>query len=68
MIGRLKIILAFSTLGFLSGVIAYFTYKFGLPLIIQAFPFLLTTEWFISGLLGAGFTLVVVVVWAYLSK
>lgn len=68
MIGRFRIIMAFVALGFLSGVIAYFTLKVGLPFLAQAFPFLLTTEWFISGLLGAAFTLIVVVMWAYLSK
>jgi len=66
--GRLKIILAFALLGFLAGVIAYVTYKEVIPVLIKSFPFLLSTEWFISGLAGAGFTLILIVLWAYVSK
>ena len=68
MAGRLRIILGFALLGFLAGVIAYLTYKEIGPLLVKVFPFLLTAEWFISGLAGAGFTLVMIVLWAYVSK
>lgn len=68
MAGRIKIILAFTLLGFFAGVVAWVTYKNVAPILVNAFPFLLSTEWFLSGIAGAAFTLIVIVLWAYASK
>jgi len=65
---RSRIVLGFAFLGFLAGVSAYVTYKELAPVLVQSFPFLVTTEWFLSGLVGTVFTLVVLFIWASISK
>ena len=68
MFDRSKIILGFAFLGFLAGISAYVTYKELAPILVKTFPFLVTAEWFLSGLVGTAFTLVVLLIWASVSK
>lgn len=68
MFKRMKILVGFAFLGFIVGVSAYITYKSIAPVLIQYFPFLLTTEWFSSGLVGAAFTLIILLIWATVNK
>lgn len=68
MFKRMKIIIGFAFLGFILGVSAYITYKNIVPIVIQYFPFLLTVEWFSSGLVGAAFTLIILLLWATVSR
>jgi hypothetical protein len=68
MFERSKIILGFAFLGFFAGVTAYIAYKEVGPALIQAFPFLISAEWFLSGLVGTFFTVILLVIWASLTK
>jgi len=68
MSGRMKILASFALLGFIAGVVANFTYHRVLPALLQIFPEVLRAEWVLSGIAGAVLTLVMLVLWAYLSK
>jgi len=68
MFERSKIILGFAFLGFFAGVTAYIAYKEVGPVLVRAFPFLVSAEWFLSGLIGTFFTVVLLVLWAMLTK
>jgi hypothetical protein len=67
MFKRSKIFLGFALLGFFAGVGGYILYKEALPVVLRVFPFLLTVEWLLSGLIGTVFTLVVLIIWASVS-
>ncbi len=58
---------ACTLLGFIAGVIAYFTYHRIIPVILMIFPELINAEWFLSGLAGAVATLLIVTIWATIS-
>ena len=62
---KAKIVLAFAALGFLAGVIAYYTYSYVVPWVQEILPNLLWAPWFISGLVGAVLTIIIIVIWAY---
>jgi hypothetical protein len=68
MFERSKIILGFAFLGFFAGVTAYIAYKEVGPVLARTFPFLVSAEWFLSGLIGTFFTVVLLVLWAMLTK
>ena len=64
---RIKIIGLFAILGFLAGILANFAYHTVLPTILAIFPQMLQAEWMLSGFAGALLTMLVLVLWAYLS-
>ena len=66
--GRLKILAIFTALGFLVGVAANFAYKSVFPLLLKNIPTILQDGWIISGLVGCSATMILVVLWAYISK
>ena len=64
---RIKILGIFVVLGFVAGIFANFAYHTILPKLLVIFPQILQAEWVISGLAGAMLTMLVLVLWAYLS-
>ena len=64
---RIKILGIFAILGFVAGILANFAYHTVLPTILAIFPEMLQAEWMLSGLAGALLTMIVLVLWAYLS-
>jgi len=64
---RIKILGLFAILGFLAGILANFAYHTVLPTILAIFPQMLQAEWMLSGLAGAILTMIVLILWAYLS-
>jgi hypothetical protein len=62
---RAKILLAFALLGFLAGIVAFYSYAVAVPWIQQVLPDIIWAPWFISGIAGAVITLIILVVWAY---
>ena len=64
---RTKMITTFAILGFIAGVIANFSARIVVPWLIANFPLLLAADWILSGLAGALLTIVMVVIWAYIS-
>lgn len=64
---RIKIIGLFAILGFVAGMLANFAYHTVLPTILAIFPQMLQAEWVLSGFAGAILTMLVLVLWAYLS-
>jgi len=64
---RIKILGLFAILGFLAGILANFAYHTVLPTILAIFPEMLQAEWMLSGFAGALLTMIVLVLWAYLS-
>lgn len=67
MSGRIKILASFALLGFIAGVAANFAYHRVLPTLLHIFPEVLLAEWVLSGIAGAALTLIMLVLWAYLS-
>lgn len=68
MSGRIKILASFALLGFIAGVAANFAYHTVWPLLLSFFPTILQVEWVVSGIAGATLTLIMLILWAYLSK
>jgi len=64
---RIKILGIFAILGFMAGILANFAYHTVLPTILAIFPEMLQAEWMLSGFAGALLTMIVLVLWAYLS-
>ncbi len=64
---RIKILGIFAILGFVAGILANFAYHTVLPTILAIFPEMLQAEWMLSGIAGAILTMLVLVLWAYLS-
>ena len=64
---RMKMITTFAILGFVAGVIANFSARIVVPWLVEYFPLLIRADWILSGLAGAFLTIVMVVIWAYIS-
>ena len=64
---RTKVLGTFALLGFFAGIVANLLYHIVWPWLIQVFPTILQAEWMISGLAGSVLTLVMLVLWVYLS-
>ena len=68
MSGRIKILASFVLLGFIAGVAGNFIYYTAGPWLLTFFPAILRIEWVLSGIAGAVLTLIMLVLWAYLSR
>ncbi len=66
--GRIKVITSFAFIGFVAGVIANMAYHTVIPALLNLFPEILAAEWALSGFAGALLTVLLVVVWAYVSR
>jgi len=64
---RMKMLTTFAILGFIAGVVANFSARIVVPWLLENFPLLLKADWILSGLAGAFLTIVMVVIWAYIS-
>ena len=64
---RIKVLGTFVLLGFFAGIVANLLYHIVWPWLLQVFPAILNAEWMISGLAGAMLTLVMLILWVYLS-
>jgi len=65
---RIKIIGSFALLGFILGVAANIAYYTVVPVLVKMFPELLKAEWILSGFAGAIMTVLLVVLWVYVSR
>lgn len=65
---RLKIFGLVALLGFMAGVIAQVTADYIIPWLMVVLPALINIKWIVSGFAGAALTLVLVSVWAYMSR
>lgn len=66
--GRTAVILAIAVIGYFLGVAGYYIFKELRPWIEQVLPTLWQAEWIISGLVGAVFAVLLVVIWSYTTK
>jgi hypothetical protein len=64
---RLKMFAIVALLGFMAGVIAQVTAEYIIPWLMAVLPSLINIKWIVSGFAGAGLTLVLVTVWAYVT-
>jgi len=64
---RMKMLITFAILGFIAGVIANFSARILVPWLLEYFPLLLRADWILSGLAGAFLTILVVMIWAWVS-
>ena len=64
---RIRIFGIVAVLGFMAGVIAQVTAEYIIPWLMVVLPALINVKWVVSGFAGAGLTLVLVSVWAYVS-
>ena len=64
---RIRIFGIVALLGFMAGVIAQVTAEYIIPWLMVVLPALINVKWVVSGFAGAGLTLVLVSVWAYVS-
>ena len=64
---RLKIFVIVALLGFLAGIIAQLTADYIIPTLMVVLPQLVQIKFLISGFAGACLTLVLIMVWAYVS-
>jgi len=65
---RMRMLGMFAILGFVAGVVANFTYRYVLPVIIAIFPQIFSVEWVLSGFAGAILTICIMFAWVYASK
>jgi len=65
---RLRIFGIVALLGFMAGVIAQVTAEYIIPWLMVVLPSLINVKWVVSGFAGAGLTLVLVAVWAYVTS
>ncbi|MBT0158498.1 hypothetical protein G4O51_00775 [Candidatus Bathyarchaeota archaeon A05DMB-2] len=65
---RLRIFGLVALLGFMAGVIAQVTADYIIPWLMMVLPALINIKWIVSGFAGAALTLVLVSVWAYMSR
>lgn len=65
--GRIKVFGTFALLGFIAGVAANFAYNRVFPALLKIFPEILRVDWVLSGFAGALLTVIMLVLWAYLS-
>ncbi|MFP3985212.1 MAG: hypothetical protein ACLFU9_04510 [Candidatus Bathyarchaeia archaeon] len=65
---RIRMLILFSFLGFIAGIVANFTAQHIIPwLTTLIFP-VIGLEWVISGFAGAFLTVILVSVWAYVTS
>jgi hypothetical protein len=64
---RLKIFLLVALLGFVAGVIAQLAADYAIPWLVTVVPALVQVRFLMAGLAGAGLTLVLLSVWAYVT-
>jgi hypothetical protein len=64
---RVRIFGIVAVLGFMAGVIAQVTAEYVIPWLMVVLPALINIKWVVSGFAGAGLTLVLVSVWAYVT-
>jgi len=65
---RLKIFVLVAILGFIAGVIADITAEYVIPALAAILPAFLNARYILSGFAGACLTLVLVSVWAYVTR
>jgi len=65
---RLKVLGVFAVLGFVIGIVSNIIYQKAIPLIVGFFPHIFKLEWVISGAIGTAITLVILLLWVYLSE
>ena len=68
MTDRIRIFGIVALLGFMAGVIAQVTAEYIIPWLMVVLPALINVKWVVSGFAGAGLTLVLVSVWAYVTS
>jgi len=66
--GRIKAFGLFALLGFVAGVLVNLVYRMTFPILLKTLPEILRVEWVVSGLVGSILTMIMLVLWAYLSK
>ena len=64
---RIKVLGTFALLGFVAGIAANLLYHMAWPWLLNAFPTILHAEWMVSGIAGALLTIIMLVLWVYLS-
>ena len=64
---RIRIFGIVALLGFMAGVIAQVTAEYIIPWLMVVLPALINVKLVVSGFAGAGLTLVLVSVWAYVT-
>jgi chromate transport protein ChrA len=65
---RVRVFGLVALLGFMAGVIAQLTADYVIPWLMVVLPALINIKWIVSGVAGAALTLVLVSVWAYVSR
>jgi len=66
--GRIKAFALFALLGFVAGVVVNLVYRTAFPILLKILPEIFRAEWIVSGLVGSILTMIMLVLWAYLSK
>lgn len=64
---RLKVFAIVAVLGFMAGVVVQLTADYVIPWLMVVLPALVQVRFVVSGLAGAGLTLVLISLWAYFS-
>jgi len=64
---RLKIFVLVALLGFVAGVIAQLAADYAIPWLVTVVPALVQIRFLVAGFTGAGLTLVLMSVWAYVT-
>ena len=64
---RLKVFGIVAILGFMAGVVVQLTADYVIPWLMAVLPALVQVKFVVSGLAGAGLTLVLISLWAYFS-
>jgi hypothetical protein len=65
---RLRIFVFVAILGFFAGVIADLSATYAIPALAEILPAFLNARFLLSGFAGAFLTLLLVSVWAYVSR
>ena len=65
---RIKVFGLVAILGFMAGIIAELTAEYVIPMLVEILPAFLTMRYVISGVAGACLTLVLVSIWAYMTR
>jgi len=65
---RVKIYGSFALLGFLLGVVAYFTYSQALPLLLAIYPQIIESSWLLWGFVGALISVVGCLIYASIPE
>lgn len=64
---RIKVLGTFAVLGFIAGIAANLLYHTVWPWLLAVFPEIFHVEWVVSGIAGALLTIIMLVLWVYLS-